>query len=157
MVILQFKCHHGKTFPWMQHCWNIFICDTPIWWRKTVIFQYQAPVHLQGSMPGPRWLSQIYRRGREKCFQTSKRKPHARSEEPVPVAATARASTSCWLNVTPSSTLTPQQESGRLWMQLMTPESSAVKHRDQQRSLELGNENLPVRSRNINVNSWYMD
>lgn len=35
MVILQFKCHHGKTFPWMQHCWNIFICDTPIWRRKT--------------------------------------------------------------------------------------------------------------------------
>lgn len=40
-------------------------------------------------------LSQIYRTGREKCFQTSERKPHAGSEEPVPVAAEARAGTSC--------------------------------------------------------------
>lgn len=77
MVILQFhNCHCDKTSPCMHAAQlnHIFICDAQIWQIKTHHFQQQAAIHLQGSMPGSRWLSQIYSRERETRFQASERK-----------------------------------------------------------------------------------
>ncbi|RXN06594.1 hypothetical protein ROHU_032703 [Labeo rohita] len=93
-------------------------------------------------MPGPRWLSQIYSRERETCFQASERRL---------MLGLRRLFLQCgqgqFFLLTERDTKQHINTAAQIWQAVdahMTPENR------RQRSLQLGNENLPVRSVNIN-------